>query len=128
LPVHVGDLELSSGRWVQTRGNIQNPVVVEIQSGHRVGGFRSYRLLLDRRGLAIGIEPNHTVALGIMHVVSKDRRTLFLCHCLPQLSGKSVTEEDIIPQNQGAGIITDKLPPDDKGLRQALRLWLFGIG
>src|SRR5690606_26128629 len=53
VPVDVGDLVLAPVRGLQTLGDLDDLVVVEVQAGHRVGTLRPLRLLLQRQGTLV---------------------------------------------------------------------------
>jgi hypothetical protein len=67
------------------------------------------------------------IALGVTHRVGKHDRTFLQPGSLAQLGGETLPKEDIIPEDETGGVLADKLFSDDKGIRQAARLGLFGI-
>ena len=67
-----GDLQLAPGAGRELAGDLDHPVVVEVQAGHRVAGLRPGRLLLDRQHPAVGVELDHAVLLRVGHLVGED--------------------------------------------------------
>src|SRR5882757_5756015 len=72
------DLELASRRGPDRGGDIDDPVVVEIEAGDSPVRFRLERLFLDGQRLARGlVEGDHAVALGILDVIGEDGGAAF---------------------------------------------------
>src|SRR5262245_51528454 len=72
LTVNISDLELAARRGRKPGSNIKHPVVVKIESGHHPVGARARRLFLQRACAAFGAELDHTIALGIVHLVGEN--------------------------------------------------------
>src|SRR5262245_845655 len=71
--VDVRDLEFAASRRAKSAGDLQHSIVVEVQAGHRVTGFRHRWLLLDRDRVASLIQLDNPVALRIPYRVREDR-------------------------------------------------------
>ena len=69
--VDIGNLEFSPGRGLDGMREFNNLVVVEIEAGDSIAGFRLCRLLLNRSGPALRIEFHNAVAFRIANSIGK---------------------------------------------------------
>ncbi len=126
--VDVGDLELPAGRRLEPGRDVDDPVVVEVEPGHREARARLGRLLLDLPRAAVGAERHHPVARGIAHPVgehggpgrARDRGL--------ERHRQVVPVEDVVAQGQGHRVLADELAADDEGLGQPLGPGLHRVG
>src|SRR3546814_12566133 len=66
-PVQIGDLQFTTGRRADLISELANAIVVEIKSGYCRVGTRLDGITLDRKRLALPLEPNHPIATGVTH-------------------------------------------------------------
>src|ERR1700730_15017824 len=73
--VNVGDFEFAALRGFEARGNFDDLMVVKIESGDSVTGFRLLRFLFNTKRLwrlSMRIELDDAVAFGIVNGISKN--------------------------------------------------------
>src|SRR5581483_9435957 len=126
-PIHIRDLELSASRGLERSSDVEHLVVVEIQTGHGVVGFRLLGLFLDIEGVPLLVELNHAVALGVTDTIGKNSRALLLLCGGSQLLRESMAVENVIAQHQRDTIAAHEPLANNKSLRQALRPGLLGV-
>ena len=86
------------------------------------------RLFFNGKSLAVFIEFYYAVLSRISYIITENRRTIFPgCHFLKH-SGKALSVENIVAQNQRHPVIADEIRADDKGIRQSSGLVLNRIG
>ena len=125
--VDVGDFKFSAGRGTQTRGDVDNLVVVEVEPRHGVGGFGADGFFLERQCLALAVDLDNSVPLRILDKIGEDRSSRrpgcgpFECF----LEGPAV--EDVVAENQRHGVRADELAADQERLGQAFRPRLDGV-
>ena len=125
--VQIRDLELPPRGGLQLPRIIYDPIIIEVESRHRVIGFRELRLLLNGDGLPLFIKGNDAEALRIIHIVTEDRRPSLLRGGLSQNLPEAVARENIVPENHRDGIPADKVRPDQEGLGEPVRRGLYSI-
>src|SRR3990172_8468834 len=84
------------------------------------------RFLLDAQSAPTGIKFNHTIPFGIPDIVSKNHRPLFQGRSARQGAAHAVAIKNIVTEDQCNALLCDELTADDEGLRDPLRLRLFG--
>ena len=129
--VEVGDLVLAAGG----RGNLcrapADVARVEVQAGDGVVGLRAGGLLLDGDGVVLGVELHDAEALGVVDAVAEDRRALAglgARNSAAQAAREAVAVEDVVPQDERAGLAAGELGADDEGLCEAVGDGLLGVG
>ena len=128
--VQVGNLQLSSGTWLQVLRILYDLIIIEVQPRYTIIALRMLWLLFNRNGLAILIKLYDTESLRIIYIVSKYGSTLTrLCilHCCCQTFLHTVSCENIISQYHRNGIITNEFLSNDECLSQSIRAWLYCI-
>src|SRR5262245_20413385 len=126
--VDVGYLQLAARRWLQRRREIENAVVVDVETGHRVARSRLAGLLLDADGSAGTVELDHTVALGILDMIAEDRPAGGTSAGATQERAQARAEEDVVAEDERRRTVAHEVATERKGLGQALRLGLDDIG
>ena len=126
LSVDVGDFVLAAGRRLEVGGNVNDLVVVEVEAGHRVVALGLRGLFFDRKGLALRVKLDHTVALGVAHGVGKHDTTLGVGRGL-QDAGHLGTVKNIVAQNERHRVVADEVASEHECLRQAVGLVLHGV-
>jgi hypothetical protein len=102
-------------------------IVVEIQAGHRVARFGFRRLFLEPDGTPALVEPHDAVPLGIVNGIREHRGAARLGRGSLQPRGQVLAVEDVVAQDQAAGVGTDKRAANDERLGQSARLRLDGV-
>ena len=82
---------------------------------------------LEKIRKAIGIELNHTVALGVFYQVREHRCSSLVRDGAPEQGGQFVPIENVVAEHKGNGFIPDKLLADDERLGQPLGSRRHGI-
>lgn len=125
--VDVGDLELTACRWLYRLGDRDDVLVVEIEARH--GKIRLWlsRLFLEAHGLALLVELDNAVALGVADVVGKDRRAVRLRGRALHHDSKVGPVEDVVAQDERTALAREEFLTDQERLRKAFRLGLHGV-
>jgi hypothetical protein len=79
------------------------------------------------RHLALRVELDHAVALGVVHVVGEHAGARSAAVGVGQQLVEVVAVEDVVAQHQGAGCAADETLAEDEGLRQAVGAGLHGV-
>ncbi len=125
--VDVGDLQLAARRGLEVGGDVAHLRVVEVQAGDGVAALRLGRLFFDADGAAGGVELDHAVAFGVVHVIGVDRRALGLGVSLFERGLQIVAPEQVVAEYQRAWGMADEVAADDKSLRQAVGAGLHRV-
>ena len=123
LLVNGGNLQLTTSRWLDVLGNLNHAVGVEIKTYHGVVRLGVLGLLLNAQAVTLGIKLSHTVALGVVHVVTEHGSLIALLgilNTLLQQACKARTVEDVIAQHQAGAVVANKLLAYDKCLCQSI--------
>ena len=129
-PVKVCDLQLAARRRLDLMRLGGHVARVEVESGDGVGALGALGLLLDGDGPPLRIELHDAEALGVVHVVAEDRGAarLRVLDSLLQVARQSVAVEDVVAQDERAGLAGAELLVNDEGLRETVRRGLDGVG
>lgn len=129
-PVEVGDLQLAARGGLDPMGLGGDVARVEVQAGDGVGALGLGGLLLDGDGTALAVELHDAEALGVVHVVAKDRGAarLGVLDGARQVARQAVAVKDVVAEHEGARLAGDELLADGEGLRQAVRRGLLCVG
>ena len=122
------DFDLTSCRRLYVAGNFHNVVIIKIQSGNCVVALGMLRFFLDGKRFAVFIEFHHAIFSGIADKIAENRRTLFPLRCLTQHSGKALSIENIVAQNEGNAVVSDEIRADQKCVCQSAGRLLNRIG
>lgn len=125
--VDVGDLELTARRWLYRLGDRDDVLVVEIEARHGEIGLWLGRLFLEAHSLALLVELDDTVALGVADVVGKDRRAVRLRGRTLHHDSEVGAIEDVVAQDERTALAREELLTDQECLRESLRLRLHGV-
>lgn len=125
--VDVGDLEFTARRWLYRLGDIDDVLIVEIKTRH--GEIRLWLgwLFLEAHSLALLVELDDAVALGVADVVGKDRRAVRLRGRALHHDGEVGAIEDIVAQDERTALAREELLADQERLSESLRLRLHGV-
>ena len=129
--VEVGDLELAAGGGDDPLGAPAHVAGVEVQAGDGVAGLRVLGLLLDGDGVEVGVELHHAEALGVVDVVAEHGGQAALrgvLHRAAQVADQAVAVEDVVPEDERAGLAGGEPLADHERLGQAVRAGLHGVG
>src|SRR4029077_17076362 len=108
-------------------GDIQNLIVVKIQTGHSVRGPRLRGLFFQMHRAALFVEIDDTIAFRIAYRIGKDRRAALARLRLLQRPAEAVAVKNIVAENQRDGAFTNNLPADEKGLSDPPRFRLRSV-
>ena len=88
------------------------------------------RLFLDGQHTLVLVELHDAEALGVLDMVAEDRgiARLGILDRLAQIAAKAVAVENIVAEDHGAGVAADEVRPDQKRLRQTVRMRLHRVG
>src|SRR4029077_3278250 len=81
--IQIGDLEFATRRRAQRSAKIDHPLVINIEAGHCEMTLRLLRFFLETDRLAIGIEFDHSVTLGVANLISKNAGPSFNGESIP---------------------------------------------
>src|SRR5690554_1224752 len=123
-PVYAGDFQLATVAGCYLFGDVDHAVVVEVEPGYGVVGFRVFGLFFDGDGAFVFVELDYAEAFRVFYLIAKYCSTFGALSCLLQFGGESLTVEDVITQNQTHTVVTDELFADDESLGEAVRTWL----
>ena len=125
--IHISDLELAALRRLQPGRDVQDPVVVKIQTSDRVVGLRVRWLLLDTQRLAVGVELHYAIAMRIGDVVSEHRGSPARAGGVLEHGAHSTAVEDVVAEDQRARVAADELAADEERLSKSIRSRLLGV-
>ena len=125
--VEVGDLQLAARRGLQIARQVAHLGVVKVQTGDRIVRLGAGGLFFDAQGAALRIKGHHAIAFGVLHMVGKHRGTVGAGMGRLQLLDQVMAVKNIVAQHQGAGVVTDKVAADHKGLGQAIGAGLHRV-
>ena len=125
--IQVRDLELPSRRGLQRSCERGCASVVEIDSGDRVIRRRPLGLLEKVGHLALRVELDHPVPLGILHVIAEYRGALGVRRGGLEELGEIRAVEDIVPENERRRRSVEKRLSNDQCLRNSIGLGLNRI-
>ena len=129
--VEVGDLELAAGGRRDPLRAGAHVARVEVQAGDGVGALRALGLLLDGDGVEVGVELHDAEALGVVDVVAEDGGEpagLGVLHRAAEVAAQAVAVEDVVAEDERAGLAAGEPLADDEGLGQAVGAGLDGVG
>src|SRR5262249_27720533 len=123
--VEIGDLQLSARRGPERPGELDYPPVVEIEAGNCVIGLGPRWLFLEADGALPRIELHDAVALRVLDVTGKYRRSGRQPRRPAELGLKIVTVENVVAENQRTGAAVQESLSDQECLRDAFGLRLL---
>ena len=124
--IDLGDLVFATRRFPQRARDLDDLVVVEVQTRHRIVRFRRRRLLLQRQRNAVGGELDDAVGRRVGHPVREYRSTADVLESV-QARPQSGSVEDVVAQRQCDGVVADVVSPDNERLREAVGLILHRV-
>ena len=74
-PIDICDFQLATRRRVDAGSNVSHLAIVEIQAGQGVIALGCFWFFLDGDRAFVGIEFDHAVTLGVVHMVGKHAGT-----------------------------------------------------
>ena len=110
VPADVGDLVLPARRGLQAAGDLDDVVVVEVQTGNGELAPRVLRLLLEGHRLPVGVELHHAVRTGVRDAVGEDGGTVDRGEA-SELPAEAVAVEEVVAEDQRAGSSPMKSAP-----------------
>ena len=128
--VEVGDLELAAGGGDDLPGPPAHVARVEVQAGDGVGALRVLGLLLDGDGVEGLVELHDAEALGVVDVVAEhggEAAGLGVLHGAAEVPAQAVSVEDVVAEDERAGLPSRELLADDEGLCEAVGAGLDGV-
>ena len=127
-PVQIRDLQLSPCGRLQILGILHHLIVIEIKASDTVIGLWLCRFLFNGNRLALTVKLYDSKPLRIIHIITEHGSSFCTgCRCTQSLF-QSVSVENIVTQDHGNTVISDKILTDDKCLCQSVRAWLYRIG
>ena len=126
LAVDVSDFVLAARRGLEVGGDVDDLVVVEVQSGDRVVALGLCGFFFDRKGFALRVKLDHAVALGVAHGVGKHDAALRVGRGLED-AGHLGSVKDVVAQNQRHRVVANEVAAEHEGLRQTVGLVLHRV-
>ena len=129
-PVEIRDLQLAARGRAHLPCHVHDAVVVKIQARDAVVRARVRRLFLHGQHTLVLVKLHDAEALGVFDVVAEDRgiARLGILDRLAQVAAKAVAVENIVAEDHGARVIADEICPDQKRLREPVRVRLHRVG
>ena len=125
----IGDFQLAPCRRSHLSGTLWRGAIQKIKTRHCI--IRRWdRWFFDDLALRARLQSKATttIAVGIRHVVAEYRSTLGLFVRCGQQFWQTMTEKDVVPQNQRRRRTSQKLLSQNKSLRQTVGAGLHHIG
>ena len=126
--VDVGDFQLAACGRLQIASDVHNAVIIEVQTGDNVVGFRITRLFLDGYRTAFVVKLDYAERTGVVHVVAEYAGAVRTLQRLVQIAAELRRIEDIVAQNEADVVVSDELRADQQGVRDAACDFLHLIG
>ena len=129
--VEVGDLELAAGGGDDALGAPAHVARVEVQAGDGVARLRVLGLLLDGDGVEGLVELHDAEALRVVDVVAEhggEPLRLGVLHRAAEVPSQAVAVEDVVAEDERAGLASGELLADDEGPGEAVGAGLDGVG
>ena len=129
-PVEVRDLQLAARGRAHPPRHVHDAMIVKIQARDAVVRARVRRLFLDGEHALIPVKLHDAEALRVLDVVAEDGGIARLggCDRLAQIAAEAVAVENIVAEDHGAGVAADEVRPDQKRLREPVRVRLHRVG
>ena len=112
---------------LRLRAQIDDLVIVEVESGNGVVGLGLLWLLFEAEYLAASVELDDAVALGVMHVVGEDGGAGAALVGTAEDLVEVVAVEDVVTQHEGRVVVADETGTDDEGLGKTIRAGLHRV-
>ncbi len=125
--VDTGDLDFAAVARLHVLGDFDDAIVVGIEADDCVVARGVLGLLDDRGHATILVEPYYTVSLGVEDFVSEDSSALDTVTQFREAGCEPVAVEQVVAEYEHHRIISDEVGADCEGLRETLRLGLFGV-
>ncbi len=122
-----GDFVFAPGGGLDAVGEVHHAVVVEVESRHGVVAFGFGRLFLDGQDTLVGSEFHHAVTFGVLDGGREDHSSVGVGVLAYQFA-ETGTVENVVAEDEGDLVATNKVFTDDKGLGESVRDGLFGVG
>lgn len=129
--VEVGDLQLAASGGHDPLRAPADVARVEVQAGDGVGALGVLGLLLDGHGVEVRVELHDAEALGVVDVVAEhggQAAGLRVLDRAAEVAPQAVAVEDVVAEDERAGLAGGELLADHERLRQAVGAGLHGVG
>lgn len=126
--VQIRNLQLAAGRRFQRFGFFHRRAVIEIEAGHCIMGPGMSRFLFQADRMMVLIKINHAIPLRIRHIISKNRCAPVFLHSSLQHTGKTISIENVVSQNQRTTFAIQEILSYEQSFRQPGWLTLHRIG
>src|SRR5664280_617729 len=104
---------------MQSGGDIEHGVVVEVEAGDRPVGNKLRGLLYDIYGLVAGVELQHAVLVRIADVIGEHGGAVLARHGLGKFIAQTMTIKNIVAQDERDLVAVDEFPPQDERMGEA---------
>src|SRR5690554_58275 len=108
-PVYAGDFQFATVAGFYLFGNVYNAVVVEVEAGYRVVGFRVLRLFFDGNGAFFFVELDDTKAFRVFYLVAENGGAFSALGRFSQFRGEARTVENVVTEYQTDLVSTDEV-------------------
>lgn len=125
--IDAGDFQLSPVAGFYLFGDVNYIVVVEVEAGYGVIGFRVGRLFFDGDGSVVVIKLHYAEALRVGYLVAEYGGALFPLGGGLQHVAQALAVVDVVAEYQAYAVIADEIFADDEGLGEAVRAGLFCV-
>src|SRR5690625_783962 len=127
LAVQVSYLQLPTRRGPEFAGEVDRPLVIEVQAGDGKWRLGRRGFLLDADGAAAFVELDDAVAFRVPDVVAEHGGALALLVDALQYAGQAAAVEDVVAQYQRNRPAVDELLGDQQRLGDPGGLRLLGV-
>src|SRR5690554_863398 len=123
-PVYAGDFQLATVAGLYLFGDFYHAVVVEVEAGYGVVGFRVLWLFFDGDGAFVFVELDDAETFRVFYLIAEYGGAFGALGGFFQFGGETLAVKDVVAQYQAHAVVTDEFFADDKGLGEAVRAWL----
>src|SRR5690554_5982001 len=123
-PVYAGDFQLATVAGLYLFGDFYHAVVVEVEAGYGVVGFRVLWLFFDGDGAFVFVELDDAETFRVFYLIAEYGGAFGALGGFFQFGGETLAVKDVVTQYQAHAVVADELFADDKGLSETVRAWL----
>src|SRR5262249_28105226 len=125
--VDIGDLQLAARGWAQSGGDIENSIVIEIESRDRPVRYEMARFFDNLDGLSGVVELDDPVLARLAHIIGEYGRPIATIARACELLAQTIAVKNVVTEDQRDVIVADKFASEDERVGKADRLVLHDV-